>query len=176
MSIEKMKLLKIITLVFVGFGVFTNENIVRADIENPKDYKVLSINNKKLSIANVEYYLKEGDDFIKNGDFDKAKNSYLDARKLAKQLASFYSDLNSSFIGVDARIPKEMQRKGKETLQILAESNKRLAALYVKNKKPEVAVPLLIENIRIMSPNSPEGKEAYKKLIQLGFVETKYNG
>jgi hypothetical protein len=27
-----------------------------------------------------------------------------------------------------------------------------------------------------MSPNSPEGKEAYKKLIQLGFVETKYNG
>ena len=69
-----------------------------------------------------------------------------------------------------------MQRKGKATLQILAESNKRLASLYIKNEKPEVAVPLLIENIRIMSPNSPEGKEAYKKLIQLGFVETKYNG
>jgi len=27
-----------------------------------------------------------------------------------------------------------------------------------------------------MSPNSPEGKEAYERLIQLGFVETKYNG
>ena len=69
-----------------------------------------------------------------------------------------------------------MQTKGKETLRILAESNERLAALYIKNKKPEVAVPLLVETIRIMSPNSQEGKEAYERLIQLGFVETKYKG
>ena len=176
MLIEKMKFLKIITFLFVFFGVFTNENIAHASTENPKDYKVLSISNKKLSIANVDYYLKEGDKFIKNGDFDKAKTSYLDARKLAKQLASFYSDLNSLFIGVDARIPKEMQRKGKETLQILAETNGRLASLYIKTEKPDVAVPLLVETIRILSPNSAEGKEAYKTLMQLGFVETKFNG
>ena len=176
MLIEKMKFLKIITFLFVFFGVFTNENMVQASTENPKDYKILSNNNKKLSIANVEYYLKEGDEFIKKGDFDKAKNFYLDARKLAKQLASFYSDLNSSFIGVDARIPKEMQRKGKETLQILAETNGRLASLYIKTNKPDVAVPLLVETIRILSPNSNKGKEAYKTLIQLGFVETKFNG
>jgi len=69
-----------------------------------------------------------------------------------------------------------MQRKGKETLQIFAESNKRLASLYIKTEKPEVAVPLLVETIRIMTPNSLEGKEAYKRLIQLGFVETKYKG
>ena len=124
----------------------------------------------------MEYYLKKGDNSIKNGDFDKAKESYLDARKLATQLASFYSDLNKSFIGVDARIPNEMQKKGRAALQILAESNGRLASLYIKNEKPDVAVPLLIETIRIMSPNSPEGKEAYKTLIQLGFVETNYKG
>ena len=171
-----MKLLKIIAVLFVFFEVFLNENFVFANTDNPKDYKVLSVNNKKLSIANVEYYLKEGDKFIKNGDFDKAKDSYLDARKLAKQLASFYSDLNSSFIGVDARIPKEMQRKGKETLQILAKTNGRLASLYLKTEKPDVAVPLLVETIRIMSPNSAEGKEAYQRLIQLGFVETNYKG
>ena len=176
MLFEKMKLLKIITLIFVFFGVFANKNLVNASAENPKDYKVLSINNKKLSIANVEYYLKEGDDFIKNGDFDKAKESYLDARKLAKQLASFYSDLNSAFKGIDARIPNEMQSKGKEILQILSESNERLATLYIKNEMPDVAVPLLVETIRIMSPNSPEGKKAYESLIQLGFVETKYKG
>ncbi len=176
MLIEEMKLLKIITLLFVFFGVFTNENTIHASVDDPNEYKVLSINNKKLSINNVEYYLKEGDKFIKNGDFDKAKNSYLDARKLAKQLASFYSDLNSSFIGVDARIPKEMQRKGKETLQILAKTNGRLASLYLKTEKPDVAVPLLIETIRIMSPNSTEGKKAYERLIELGFVETKFRG
>ena len=171
-----MKFLKLIPILFIFFGVFPYKNLVYAGPENPKNYKVLSSNNNKLSISNVEYYIKQGDDFIKNGDFDKAKDSYLDARKLATQLASFYSDLNRAFIGVDTRIPSEMQRKGKETLQILAESNERLAALYVKDKEPEVAVPLLIEVIRIMSPNSPEGKEAYKTLIELGFVDTNYKG
>jgi len=171
-----MKFLRLIPILFIFFGNFPYKNFVHAEVKQPEDYKVLSNESKKLSILNVEYYIKQGDKLINDGDLDKAKDSYLDARKLAKQLASFYSDLNKAFIGIDARIPNEMQNKGKETLQILAESNKRLAALYIKNEKPEVAVPLLIETIRIMSPNSPEGKEAYGILIQLGFVETKFKG
>jgi len=171
-----MKFLELIPISLIFFGNVPYINEVHAEIKNPKDFKVLSNESKKLSISNVEYFIKQGDKYIKNGDFAKAKDSYLDARKLAKQLAYFYSDLNSSFKGFDARIPNEMQRKGKAILQILAESNKRLAALYIKNEKPEVAVPLLIETIRIMSPNSREGKEAYEILIQLGFVETKYKG
>jgi len=171
-----MKFLKLLSILFIFFGNVPYKNEVYAEIKNPNDYRVLSNESKKLSISNVEYFLKQGDKYIKKGDFEKAKDSYLDARKLAKQLASFYSDLNSSFKGIDARIPNEMQRKGKKTLQILAESNERLASMYIKTEKPEVAVPLLVETIRIMSPNSPEGKEAYKKLIQLGFVETKYKG
>ena len=171
-----MKFLKLIPILLIFFGYFPYKNLVHAEVKNPKDYKVLSNDSKKLSISNVEYYLTQGDKFIKNSDFDKAKDSYLNARKLAKQLASFYSDLNTSFKGVDARIPKEMQRKGKETLQILAETNERLASLYIKDEKPDVAVPLLVETIRIMSPDSEEGREAYERLIQLGFVETKYKG
>ena len=171
-----MKFLKLIPILFILSANFTYKNLVHAEIKNPKDYKVLSNKNKKLSISNVEYFIDQGDEFIKKEDFDKAKAFYLDARKLAQQLAKFYSDLNTSFKGVDARIPNEMQRKGKETLQILAKSNERLATMYLKNGKPEVAVPLLIETIRIMSPNSREGKEAYKKLIQLGFVENEYKG
>jgi tetratricopeptide (TPR) repeat protein len=171
-----MKLLKLISILLIFFGNFPYKSLVHAEVYDSNEYKVLSINSKKLTISNVEYYIKQGDNYIKNGDFDKAKDYYLDARKLAKQLASFYSDLNTSFKGIDARIPKEMQSKGKETLQILAESNERLASLYIKNEKPDVAVPLLVETIRIMSPNSQQGKEAYKRLIQLGFVETKYKG
>ena len=171
-----MKFLKLIPILFIFFGNVPYKNKVHAEIKNPEEYRVLSNEGKKLSISNVEYFIKQGDTYIKEGDFEQAKNSYLDARKLAKQLASFYSDLNSSFKGVDARIPNEMQRKGKKTLQVLAESNKRLASLYIKTEKPEVAVPLLVETIRIMSPKSSEGKEAYERLIQLGFVETKYKG
>ena len=171
-----MKFLKLIPILFIFLGYSSYENLVYAEVNNSNEYKVLSNENKKLSISNVEYFIKQGDKYIKNGDFDKAKDSYLDARKLAKQLASFYSDLNTAFIGIDARIPNEMQKKGKQTLQILAESNERLASFYIKTEKPEVAVPLLVETIRIMSPNSQEGKEAYETLIQLGFVETKYKG
>ena len=171
-----MKFLKLIPILFIFFGNFPYKNEVYAEIKNPKDFRVLSNESKKLNISKVEYFIKEGDKYIKNGDFEKAKDFYIDARKLAKQLASFYSDLNSSFKGIDARIPKEMQKKGKQTLQILAESNERLASTYIKTEMPEVAVPLLVETIRIMSPNSPEGKEAYERLIQLGFVETKYKG
>ena len=171
-----MKFLKVIPILFIFFGNIPYKNLVYAEIKKAKEYKVLSNEGEKLSILNVEYYIKQGDEFISNGDSDKAKDSYLDARKLAKQLASFYADLNTAFIGIDARIPTEMQGKGKETLKILAKSNKRLASLYIKSGKPDVAVPLLIETIRIMSPNSKEGKEAYESLIQLGFAETKYRG
>ena len=171
-----MKFLKLIPILFIFFGNFAYKNIVHAEIKNPEDFKVLSIDSKKLSISNVEYFIRQGDKYISNEDFDKAKVYYLDARKLAKQLASFYSDLNSSFKGIDARIPNEMQSKGKQILKILAESNERLASMYIKTEEPEVAVPLLVETIRIMSPNSQEGKKAYERLIQLGFVETKFKG
>ena len=171
-----MKFLKLFPIFFIFFGNVPYKNEVHAEINNPTKYKVLSNDSKKLSISNVEYFLKEGDRYIQKEDFEKAKDSYLDARKLAKQLASFYSDLNSSFRGIDARIPTEMQKKGKETLQILAKTNERLATLYLKTGEPEVAVPLLIETIRIMSPDSTEGKGAYERLLKLGFVETEYKG
>ena len=171
-----MKFLKFIPVLFIIFGNLPYKNLVHAEVKYPNDFKVLSYDGKKLSISNLEYYIKRGDEFIKNGDLDKAKDSYLDARELSKQLASFYSDLNSSFKGVDARIPKEMQKKGKQILQILAETNQRLASLYIKTEKPEVAVPLLIEIIRIMTPNSREGRKAYESLLKLGFVETQYKG
>jgi len=171
-----MKFLKLIPILFIFFGNFPYENLAYAEVKDPNKFRVLSNESETLSISNVEYYIKEGDQFIKNGDFDKAKDFYLDARKLAKQLATFYSDLNTAYKGIDARIPNEMQRKGKETLQILSKTNERLASLYIKDGSPEVAVPLLIEIIRIMSPDSLEGKQAYKRLINLGFVETEYKG
>ena len=173
---EKMKLLKSIPILFIFLTVFSSVNLAYADGEDPNSYKVLASSNKKLSITNVLDFLAEGDIFIKNGEFDKAKESFDKARNLSKQLAGFYGDLNGSFKGLDARIPAEMAEKGKKSLKIWAESNGRLAAVYKMKKQPEVAVPLLVEIIRLMSPTSSEGKAAYKELIQLGFVETPYRG
>ena len=171
-----MKFLNLIPIVFILLGIIPSNNLVYANDEDQKNYKILSSTNKKLSINNVQSFLTEGDAFIKDGEFDKAKESFDKARNLAKQLAGFYGDLNGSFRGLDARIPAEMSEKGKKSLQIWAESNARLAAVYRRKKQPEVAVPLLVEIIRLMTPTSSEGKEAYKNLIQLGFVDTPYKG
>ena len=171
-----MKFLKLIPIIFLFLGILPSTNFVYADGKDTNSYKVLSNTNKKLSIKNVQVYIDEGDSLIEAGNFDEAKNSYDKARDLAKQLSGFYRDLIGSFRGLDARIPNEMDKKGRKSIKIWAESNARLAALYKRKNQPEVAVPLLVEIIRLMSPTSSEGKEAYKDLIQIGFVETPYKG
>ena len=127
------------------FGILPLTNKAFSDSEDPKIYKVLASINKNLSISNVKAYMKEGDKLIKDGNFEKAKENYDKARNLARQLSGFYRDLNGSFKGIDARIPLEMDKKGRESIKIWAESNSRLAALYKRKKQPEVAVPLLVE-------------------------------
>ena len=171
-----MKFFKSIPILFIFLIIFPSADLVFAGVEDPNSYKALSSSNKRLSIKNIQDYIAQGDLFIESGSFDEAKSSYDKARDLAKQLAGFYGDLNGSFRGLDARIPAEMSKKGKESLTIWSEANARLAAVYKRKKEPEVAVPLLVEIIRLMTPASPEGKEAYKELIRLGFVETPYRG
>ena len=171
-----MNFLKLIPIFFIFLGIMPSTNLAFADGKDANNYKILSSTNKKLSVSNVQDYLEKGDTFIDKGDFDKAKDFYDKARNLAKQLSGFYRDLNNSFRGLDARIPIEEDKKGRKSIQIWAESNARLATLYTRKQQPEVAVPLLVEIIRLMSPSSPEGKQAYKNLIQLGFVETPYRG
>ena len=171
-----MKLLKLFAWVFISLGTLMNVDYVYADKQNPESFKVLSSESDKFSIINVQNLLDKGDEFIKGGDYEKAKDSYDKARNLAKQLSGFYRDLNGSYRGLDARIPREMEIKGRQSLKIWAESNSKLAKLYKTKNQPEVAVPLLVEIIKLMSGSSPEGKSAYNDLIQLGFVETKYKG
>ena len=171
-----MKLLKLLPIFFIFFGISPFTNFAYSESIDPKNFKVLSNNNKKLSISNVEIFITEGDNFIEKGNFEKAKEKYDKARDLARQLSGFYRDLNGSFREIDARIPLEMDKKGRESLKKWAKSNARLVALYKRKKQPEVSVPLLVEIIRLMSPNSKEGKEAYDDLIRLGFVDTPYKG
>ena len=171
-----MKFLRMIPIFFIFLGIPFNMNLSYAESKNPNEYKVLSSKNKKLSISDVQDYLNKGDNLIKEGDFESAKQTYDKARNLSRQLAGFYRDLNASFKGLDARVPLEMEKNGRKSIKIWAQSNARLASLYKSKKQPEVAVPLLVEIIRLMTPNSPEGKEAYESLLQIGFVETTYKG
>ena len=59
---------------------------------------------------------------------------------------------------------------------MLSKANLRLATLFRKTNKPELAVPLLVEVVRISSPANEEGQKAYQALVELGFVDTPYRG
>ena len=65
-----MKFLRTIPIIFIFLGIQPYMNFSYAESKNPNEYKVLSSKNKKLSISDVQEYLKEGDNLVKNGDFE----------------------------------------------------------------------------------------------------------
>ena len=138
--------------------------------------KVLAQETTGFNSAYIEKLLQKGDKFASKGKLEEARSIYDEARSASKQLISFYRDLAGSFRGLDARIPREMDTKRRTALKLLANVNLRLAALFRREGQPEIAVPLLVEVVRLMTPVKDEGKEAYQTLLELGFVDTPYKG
>jgi len=127
-----------------------------------------------LSLDAVRNLLARGDAAAAAGRLAEARTFYDQARDLAKRLLGFYRDLSGSFRGLDARIPREMDQKGRDTLVLLSQANLRLAAVFRRQNQPEVAVPLLVEVVKVMTPTSEEGRKAYQGLVEIGFVVTPY--
>ncbi|MEB3323133.1 MAG: hypothetical protein VKI81_09960, partial [Synechococcaceae cyanobacterium] len=50
----------------------------------------------------------------------------------------------------------------------------RLAAVLRRLNQPEVAVPLLVEVVKTMTPANEYGRKAYRELQEIGFVTTPY--
>ena len=138
--------------------------------------KVLASSGSGFNVSSVEALIQRGDAAVASGNLVQAKKDYDNARTASKQLLAFYRDLSGSFRGLDARIPREMDTKGRAALALLAQSNLRLAALFRRQGQPAVAVPVLVEVVRLMTPAKPEGQKAYQSLLELGFVDTPYRG
>jgi len=142
----------------------------------PSNNRVLAREQGGFNVFALEELIKKGDSSVAKGNLVEAEQHFDKARKASKLLLSFYRDLSGAFRGLDARIPREMDTKRRETLILLSKANLRLAALFRRQNKHEVAVPLLVEVVRLITPANPEGKKAYQSLIELGFVDTPYLG
>ena len=146
---------------------------VRAQAE---PQKVLESTSTGLNLAAIEAKVAQGDAAAAAGKLAQAKADYDEARIGAQKLAGFYRNLSGSFRGLDARIPREMDDKGRQALELQAGIDLRLAAVLRRLNQPGVAVPLLVEVIQIMTPSSQQGQKAYQTLVELGFVSTPYGG
>tara|TARA_Y100001968_G_scaffold333931_1_gene401292 strand:+ start:580 stop:1101 length:522 start_codon:yes stop_codon:yes gene_type:complete len=163
---------KIASLIAVGVLIFQPPSIIAQ--ESSSSYKVLASKKSGLNISTVKDLIDKGDKAMSLEDFDEARENFDKARLLTKQLLGFYREINGAFRGMDARIPREMDQKGREGQVLLSKINLRLATLFRRMNQPEVAVPLLVEVVRLMTPAKEEGQRAYQELLELGFVETPY--
>ena len=113
---------------------------------------------------------------INTGNLDEAVEKLKKARTVSKSLIDYYRDLNSSFKGIDALIPRELTKKNRVVVQLLAKANMQLATIHRSKGEPELAVPLLVDVVKILSPANPRGAKAYQQLVELGLVETPFRG
>lgn len=137
--------------------------------------KVLASSSSGLNLASVQAKVAQGDAAAAAGKLSEAKSDYDKALEAASYLVSAYRGLSGAFRGLDARIPREMDQKGREATELQANIELRLAALLRRMNQPAVAVPLLVKVVQRMSPTSPQGQKAYQSLLELGFVATPYN-
>ena len=144
------------------------------DLSEP--VKVLQSDEGSFNPGTVERLLSRGDEAVTTGDLETARRHYDEARSAARALAGFYRDLSGAFRGLDARVPREMDTKGRRSITLQAEANLRLATLHRRLDQPEVAVPLLVDVIKLMTVTNPLGIQAYQQLVELGFAETTYEG
>ncbi len=130
--------------------------------------------NSAFNLAAVNALIAKGDAAAAAGNLGEARKNFDQARDLNRGLLGWYRDLSGSFRGLDARIPREMDQKGRESLETLAQINLRLAAVFRRQNQPEVAVPLLVEVVKVMTPASDLGRKAYQTLVEIGFAATPY--
>jgi ATP/maltotriose-dependent transcriptional regulator MalT len=136
--------------------------------------KALETTGSPFSLSAVNALLVRGDAAAASGNLNEARRLYDQARDATRRLLGFYRDLSGSFRGLDARIPREMDNKGRDALETMAKANLRLAAVFRRQNQPEVAVPLLVEVVKVMTPANEDGRKAYQQLVELGFAATPY--
>lgn len=159
----------------VALTVVLMPGLAPAALAQQEPQRALDSVGSPLNLAAVRSLLARGDAAAASGNLNEARRLYDQARDYCRKLLSFYRDLSGSFRGLDARIPREMDQKGREALETLAETNLRLAAVFRRQNQPEVAVPLLVEVVKTMSPTTELGRRAYQNLVEIGFASTPYN-
>ena len=171
-----MSYIKVFASFFVSIGLTLSPGSVLAENDSSSKYRVLSTENSALNISTINSFLEQAKVSINTGNLDNALEKLGKARNYSNLLINYYRDLNSSFTGIDALIPRELTKKNRNVIQLLAKANMQLAIIHRSKDEPELAVPLLVEVVKILTPANPIGAKAYQQLVELGLVETPYRG
>ena len=164
------------TVLALSTGLALSSFPVVAKPSSSEEFRVLAKAESGLSLNAVEKLLNDGDEFFLKGNYSEARKKYDEARKTSEVILGLYGSLSNSFRGVDALIPREMDSNSRKVLALKSKANLKLATLFRKNNQSALSVPLLVEVVRISGPAKKEGNQAYKQLVELGFVNTPFRG
>ena len=168
--------MNIFASLLISLGLILYPGSVLAENDPSSKYRVLLTEKSGLNITAINTYLDQARVSIENGNFDDALEKLKKARNVSNLLINYYRDLHGSFKGIDALIPRELTKKNRTVVGLLAKVNMQLATIFRSKGEPELAVPLLVEVVKILSPANPRGAKAYQQLVELGFVDTPYGG
>ena len=171
-----MLYMKTFSSFFVSICLIISPGSVFAENDPSSKYRVLLTENSDLNKSAIKSFLDQAKVSINTGSLDEAVEKLNKSRTSSNLLINYYRDLNTSFKGIDALIPRELTRKNREVIQLLAKANMQLAIIHRSKGEPELAVPLLVEVVKILSPSNPIGANAYQQLVELGLVDTPYRG
>ena len=123
-----------------------------------------------LSIATGDRLVREAEAAIAAQDSTTAITKLTEARAIYNQLAGYYRELATSFVGIDSRQADNNRSAALATAQKRDEVSYQLALLHRANGEFEAAIPLLMEVLRSQQPTRELGGRAYRQLYELGFV------
>ena len=169
-----MSYLKNFATFLVSIGLIIYPASVLAENDPSSKYKVLATENSGLNDSSIISFLDQAKVSINNGNLDDAVEKLEKARTFSNLLIKYYKDLHSAFKGIDALIPRELTKKNRNVFQLLGKANMQLALIHRSQGNPELAVPLLVEVVKTLTPANPIGAEAYQQLLELGLVDTPY--
>jgi len=155
----------------VGNTTASNAIVNASDLETPAP-KPLS--DGLLSLSGVSRLMLDADAAVTNGNYATAIGKLQEARQLSNQLSGFYQQLTSSFSGVNNEIYQTNRDNAINAAQMRDEASYQLALLFRAAEEPDLAVPLLVEVVASQSPTRDLGKQAYRQLYELGFVDALY--
>ena len=166
--------MKTFSSLFVAIGLIIYPGSVFAENDPSSKYKVLATENSGLNDRTIISFLDQAKVSMNTGNLDDAIEKLEKARTFSNLLINYYRDLHGAFKGIDALIPRELTKKNRNVFQLLAKANMQLATIHRSQGNPELAVPLLVEVVKTLTPANSRGAEAYQQLIELGLVETPY--
>jgi flagellin-specific chaperone FliS len=127
-----------------------------------------------LSFEGGERLMQDAAAAVSAQDYEQATQKLREARQVFNRLSNLYQQLAGSFSGIDNPIADQQRQNALDAAQWRDDATYQLALVHRAQNQPELAVPLLIQVIRSQNPTRDRGKDAYRQLFELGFVDTPY--